>query len=148
MEMKRVLIKLNLGQRPSFCHTSFHTINLMFYYLFYLYIVNFNKKTKIMTFSNKTFLCVTEIIFGFFQDEIDGTQHRITVYKTKPTLGIAIEGGANTRQPLPRIINIQVCLHHNLRWLKRRFIQNTAFFLIVRCNFKTLHLPRFSFVIF
>ncbi|XP_074655766.1 whirlin-like [Tubulanus polymorphus] len=31
----------------------------------------------------------------------------VNVYKTKPTLGIAIEGGANTRQPLPRIINIQ-----------------------------------------
>ncbi|KAK6623739.1 hypothetical protein RUM43_009592 [Polyplax serrata] len=31
---------------------------------------------------------------------------RITVSKTKPILGIAIEGGANTRHPLPRIINI------------------------------------------
>ncbi|XP_046676290.1 whirlin isoform X2 [Homalodisca vitripennis] len=31
---------------------------------------------------------------------------RITVKKTKPLLGIAIEGGANTRHPLPRIINI------------------------------------------
>ncbi|XP_049964252.1 whirlin-like [Schistocerca serialis cubense] len=31
---------------------------------------------------------------------------RITVKKTKPTLGIAIEGGANTKHPLPRIINI------------------------------------------
>lgn len=33
---------------------------------------------------------------------------RITVSKTKPILGIAIEGGANTRHPLPRIINIHV----------------------------------------
>ncbi|XP_052132922.1 whirlin isoform X5 [Frankliniella occidentalis] len=31
---------------------------------------------------------------------------RITVRKTKPLLGIAIEGGANTKHPLPRIINI------------------------------------------
>ncbi|XP_065202661.1 whirlin-like isoform X3 [Planococcus citri] len=31
---------------------------------------------------------------------------RITVKKTKPLLGIAIEGGANTKHPLPRIINI------------------------------------------
>uniref|UniRef100_A0A6P7FA05 Whirlin isoform X1 n=1 Tax=Diabrotica virgifera virgifera TaxID=50390 RepID=A0A6P7FA05_DIAVI len=31
---------------------------------------------------------------------------RITVKKTKPILGIAIEGGANTKHPLPRIINI------------------------------------------
>lgn len=34
---------------------------------------------------------------------------RITVRKTKPILGIAIEGGANTKHPLPRIININVC---------------------------------------
>ncbi|XP_014664434.1 PREDICTED: uncharacterized protein LOC106806827 [Priapulus caudatus] len=31
----------------------------------------------------------------------------IVVPKVRPTLGIAIEGGANTRQTLPRIINIQ-----------------------------------------
>ncbi|XP_023318542.1 whirlin isoform X2 [Trichogramma pretiosum] len=31
---------------------------------------------------------------------------RIIVRKSKPTLGIAIEGGANTKHPLPRIINI------------------------------------------
>ncbi|XP_017773042.1 PREDICTED: whirlin isoform X2 [Nicrophorus vespilloides] len=31
---------------------------------------------------------------------------RVTVRKTKPILGIAIEGGANTKHPLPRIINI------------------------------------------
>lgn len=32
----------------------------------------------------------------------------ISVRKTKPILGIAIEGGANTKHPLPRIINIHV----------------------------------------
>lgn len=32
----------------------------------------------------------------------------ITVKKSKPILGIAIEGGANTKHPLPRIINIHV----------------------------------------
>ncbi|XP_037976711.1 uncharacterized protein LOC105381399 [Plutella xylostella] len=31
---------------------------------------------------------------------------QISVKKTKPILGIAIEGGANTKHPLPRIINI------------------------------------------
>ncbi|GLG99017.1 Uncharacterized protein GBIM_05559 [Gryllus bimaculatus] len=31
---------------------------------------------------------------------------RITVKKTKPILGIAIEGGADTKHPIPRIINI------------------------------------------
>lgn len=35
----------------------------------------------------------------------------VTVRKTKPILGIAIEGGANTKHPLPRIINIHVSLH-------------------------------------
>ncbi|GJQ68241.1 hypothetical protein Trydic_g17335 [Trypoxylus dichotomus] len=35
---------------------------------------------------------------------------RVTVRKTKPILGIAIEGGANTKHPLPRIININVSL--------------------------------------
>jgi len=32
----------------------------------------------------------------------------INILKTKPTLGLAIEGGANTKHPLPRIINIHV----------------------------------------
>ncbi|XP_052790339.1 whirlin-like [Mya arenaria] len=31
----------------------------------------------------------------------------VYIYKTKPTLGMAVEGGANTRQPLPRVINLQ-----------------------------------------
>ena len=34
----------------------------------------------------------------------------ISVRKTKAILGIAIEGGANTKHPLPRIINIHVSL--------------------------------------
>ncbi|KAK2156209.1 hypothetical protein LSH36_219g03059 [Paralvinella palmiformis] len=37
----------------------------------------------------------------------NGELKSIVVHKTRPTLGLAIEGGANTRQPLPRIINIQ-----------------------------------------
>lgn len=32
----------------------------------------------------------------------------VQVVKNASTLGIAIEGGANTRQPLPRIVTIQV----------------------------------------
>lgn len=39
----------------------------------------------------------------------------ITVKKTKPILGIAIEGGANTKHPLPRIINIHVSVGHKYR---------------------------------
>ncbi|XP_076342220.1 whirlin-like [Tachypleus tridentatus] len=34
---------------------------------------------------------------------------RIIIKKTRPLLGIAIEGGANTGQPLPRIISIHDC---------------------------------------
>ncbi|XP_043205685.1 uncharacterized protein LOC122372516 [Amphibalanus amphitrite] len=32
---------------------------------------------------------------------------KVTIPKNKPLLGIVIEGGANTSQPLPRIVNIQ-----------------------------------------
>uniref|UniRef100_A0ABM5F5S2 Whirlin n=1 Tax=Pogona vitticeps TaxID=103695 RepID=A0ABM5F5S2_9SAUR len=38
---------------------------------------------------------------------LEPTSHLIRVAKSAPTLGIAIEGGANTRQPLPRIVTIQ-----------------------------------------
>ncbi|XP_063172095.1 whirlin [Candoia aspera] len=38
---------------------------------------------------------------------LEPTSHLIRVSKSAPTLGIAIEGGANTRQPLPRIVTIQ-----------------------------------------
>ena len=40
---------------------------------------------------------------------------RISIPKTKPFLGIAIEGGANTKHPLPRIINIHVSIDHFLQ---------------------------------
>ncbi|XP_075435535.1 whirlin [Ascaphus truei] len=35
------------------------------------------------------------------------TVARVRLMKSAPTLGIAIEGGANTRQPMPRIVTIQ-----------------------------------------
>ncbi|CAG5130043.1 unnamed protein product, partial [Candidula unifasciata] len=31
----------------------------------------------------------------------------VYIYRSKPTLGVAIEGGANTRQPLPKVISVQ-----------------------------------------
>ncbi|CAL1533600.1 unnamed protein product [Lymnaea stagnalis] len=31
----------------------------------------------------------------------------VYIYRSKPTLGVAIEGGANTRQPLPKVITVQ-----------------------------------------
>lgn len=48
---------------------------------------------------------------------------RVTVKKTKPILGIAIEGGANTKHPLPRIININVsflvlCPDYHVRFIQ------------------------------
>lgn len=39
--------------------------------------------------------------------DIDGNLY-VTIPKNKAILGIAIEGGANTKHPLPRIINIHV----------------------------------------
>ncbi|XP_043575953.1 whirlin isoform X4 [Chiloscyllium plagiosum] len=38
---------------------------------------------------------------------LEPTSVLVRVPKSAPTLGIAIEGGANTRQPLPRIVTIQ-----------------------------------------
>ncbi|KAM6431021.1 whirlin isoform 2-T3 [Liasis olivaceus] len=50
---------------------------------------------------------------------LEPTSHLIRVSKSAPTLGIAIEGGANTRQPLPRIVTIQKGgSAHNCRKLK------------------------------
>uniref|UniRef100_A0A8D2LNL4 Whirlin n=1 Tax=Varanus komodoensis TaxID=61221 RepID=A0A8D2LNL4_VARKO len=50
---------------------------------------------------------------------LEPTSHLIRVAKSAPTLGIAIEGGANTRQPLPRIVTIQRGgSAHNCRKLK------------------------------
>lgn len=46
----------------------------------------------------------------------------ISVRKTKAILGIAIEGGANTKHPLPRIINIHVIIY------KFNFSQFNKFF--------------------
>jgi len=46
----------------------------------------------------------------YFADDSDtgNPMEVVTIYKTKPTLGFAIEGGANTKKPLPRVLNIQV----------------------------------------
>ncbi|XP_037340789.2 whirlin isoform X2 [Pungitius pungitius] len=38
---------------------------------------------------------------------LEPTSTLVRVAKSAPTLGIAVEGGANTRQPLPRIVTIQ-----------------------------------------
>lgn len=55
---------------------------------------------------------------------------RIIVKKIKPLLGIAIEGGINTKHLLPRIINIHVS-----KWFRTKFqIRNKKdhFLVIIR----------------
>lgn len=58
---------------------------------------------------------------------------RITVRKSKPILGIAIEGGANTKHPLPRIINIHVSKIYDrfslLFWVAIKWL-SLGFFII------------------
>lgn len=46
---------------------------------------------------------------------------RIIVKKIKPLLGIAIEGGINTKHLLPRIINIHVSIIGNNSRTKYKF---------------------------
>ncbi|XP_072017578.1 whirlin-like [Amphiura filiformis] len=46
------------------------------------------------------------IMVNIYDDDPDGAEW-IAVRKTKPNLGIAVEGGAGTRQPLPKVIKIQ-----------------------------------------
>lgn len=53
---------------------------------------------------------------------------RIIVKKIKPLLGIAIEGGINTKHLLPRIINIHV--RRNI------FRTNYTFQIIITMTFK------------
>ena len=60
----------------------------------------------------------TCFFFFFFQEKLilaeakekygDIPLEFVIIYKTKPAIGIAIEGGFNTRQPVPKIISIQV----------------------------------------
>lgn len=60
---------------------------------------------------------------------------QISVKKTKPILGIAIEGGANTKHPLPRIINIHVSYFHacmNDEWILLSFEYTTIMCTYIR----------------
>lgn len=47
---------------------------------------------------------------------LEPTSTLVRVMKSASTLGIAIEGGANTRQPLPRIVTIQVSQKKKRQW--------------------------------
>jgi len=48
-------------------------------------------------------------------DSLSTNEEVVIVNKLRPTLGLAIEGGAGTKQPLPRIISIQAtgCAHNS-----------------------------------
>ena len=45
----------------------------------------------------------------------------VTIQKSAPTLGMAIEGGANTVLPLPRIVNLQVRTEFHSKELENNF---------------------------
>lgn len=64
------------------------------------------------------------LIYLFFNLKIMLDQQgnlRIIVKKIKPLLGIAIEGGINTKHLLPRIINIHVSIIGNKSRTKYKF---------------------------
>lgn len=71
----------------------------------------------IITVKNKKFRNIKELMFDSQEEAIladakikygDISLEFVIIYKTKPTLGVAIEGGINTRQPEPTVISIQV----------------------------------------
>ena len=68
----------------------------------------------------------------------------ISIPKTKASIGIAIEGGANTKHPLPRIINIHVS-----SFLTHYFLLVCYIFYYLRINsaFMT-QLPKFNWINF
>lgn len=71
----------------------------------------------IIKVKNKKFRNIKELVFDSQEESIladakikygDVALEFVIIYKTKPTLGVAIEGGINTRQPEPTVISIQV----------------------------------------
>jgi len=60
----------------------------------------------------------------------DAEQRVIRVNKTKPILGIAIEGGANTKVPIPRIAKVQVRMKNG-----KFSVQQEAWFIVARASF-------------
>lgn len=71
----------------------------------------------IIKVKNKKFRNIKELVFDSQEEAIladakikygDIALEFVIIYKTKPTLGVAIEGGINTRQPEPTVIIIQV----------------------------------------
>lgn len=71
----------------------------------------------IIKVKNKKFRNIKELVFDSQEEAIlaaakirygDIALEFVIIYKTKPTLGVAIEGGINTWQPEPTVISIQV----------------------------------------
>lgn len=63
---------------------------------------------------------------------LEPTSALVRVAKSASTLGIAIEGGANTRQPLPRIVTIQVRLLYRVLALKSSYLVVQVLFIFLR----------------
>lgn len=83
------------------------------------------------------------------QHDLDGNL-LVTIPKTKPILGIAIEGGANTKHPLPRIINIHVSNAAVILFTQIIFIfkqqENGSAFEAGRCLHNVFSLPCLKFL--
>lgn len=71
----------------------------------------------IIKVKNKKISNIKELVFDSQEEAIladakikygDIALEFVIIYKTKPTLGVAIEGGINTLQPEPTVISIQV----------------------------------------
>lgn len=71
----------------------------------------------IIKVKNKKIRNIKELVFDSQEEAIladakikygDIALEFVIIYKTKPTLGVAIEGGINTLQPEPTVISIQV----------------------------------------
>ena len=45
-------------------------------------------------------------VFSFLQGDVDS--QKVVVFRRASTLGLTIEGGAGTKQPLPRVMRVQV----------------------------------------
>lgn len=44
--------------------------------------------------------------FPYFHKDVD--LQKVVIFRTTTTLGLTLEGGAGTKQPLPRVLKIQV----------------------------------------
>ena len=55
-------------------------------------------------------------VFPFLKDDVE-TQ-KVVVFRRANALGLIVEGGAGTKQPLPRVLRIQVRLRYLILYEK------------------------------